>query len=713
MLRFDKTFLRSKFGIRLFTLFVACALLPLFVLLVISYHSVSAELEEQAERRLQELGKSTVMGIIARLNLLDVELQLAEHSLLSGSTGNEFKVNPERFRSIVLKSAASPGRTLAGSPFVPPDLTSSQHDHLDANQPLFHAQEQADGTYRFLLGRNCPSLENSPPSILWGEIENSYLWWGPPRDNTLPAEADLVILLEDLPNPVLSTTELTPEILRTLSEKVSEQSMGSLLWQDAEKVDFRAQYRSANLRPLYGSAAMTIVIGEASNLSMQPFFDFKRNLIGTILLSLWIILLLTIGQIRRHLVPLQELQRGTKEIAEGQLETRVEVQTDDEFADVAASFNSMAGNLEIQFKTLRTSNEFVEAVLSSLNTNRIIDTVLVEFQQLLDSARVVVTLTEREGQSVGHQFYRDSGDTMTTGPLVRKISDSDLEQLHHSRHHVLVPPGAVPPSYYLSDQKTTILPILAFPIFLHGDLVSVIAGSLHASSRLEDSDLALHRHVANQVAVALSNAELVEDLDAMSWGTLTALGRTIDVRSHWTMGHSERVMDLAQRVGKAMGLSDARLDSLLRASLLHDIGKIGVPTDILDKKGSLSPEEMSRVREHVRIGVQILRPVPALRDVVPLVAQHHEWYDGTGYPAGLAGDEICLEAQILAAVDCYDALRSNRPYRAALSHDAVIRYMTKHVGTQFEPQVVDSLLTLLSEDRNRPIIEDRQASIAI
>jgi len=719
--RFDGTFLHSKFGQRLFALFVACALVPILVLLLISYRSVSSELEAQAEQRLQELGKSTVMGIWDRLNLLDVELQLVEYSLTASaapgedqttSSAGEIAVDPGRITSVVLERPSGEVTVIAGPGFAPPSLTEAQYAHLAAENPLLSVRQDPYGEVEVLLAHLVRPVGSTSSTVLWGQIEPTYLWWGPPLDNTLPAQTHLHILASDLQEPLLSTVEAPPALLLDLSQVLPNRSMGELEWQNSEGT-YRAHYRSANTRPVFEFPSLTVVLSEARNLSLQPFFAFKRNLIGIVLLSLWIVLLLTISQIRRHLVPLEVLRKGTQQIAEGRFDARVSVDTGDELAELASSFNSMAGDLERQFKTLTTSNELVQAILSSLNTDRIVDTVLTEFHGLLESDRVVVTLTERDSRSVGHLYRKDSRSEQKEGPLVQPLADADLASLDTHRQHLLLPRGSACPSYFLCDGESTTSQVLALPIYLQDELAAIVAASLGSDTNPEDLDVASLRQVADQVAVALSNARLVEDLDALSWGTLTALARTIDVRSPWTMGHSERVMDMAQRIGRKMGLSESSLHSLLRGSLLHDVGKIGVPSEILDKAGSLTPDEMETVRRHVRIGVQILQPVPALQDVLPVVAQHHEWFDGSGYPAGVAGTEICLEARILAAVDCYDALKSDRPYRAALSPDVVVSYLVEQSGTQFDPQVIEVLLAEVRSESATEGLEEGPSSIAI
>ena len=168
------------------------------------------------------------------------------------------------------------------------------------------------------------------------------------------------------------------------------------------------------------------------------------------------------------------------------------------------------------------------------------------------------------------------------------------------------------------------------------------------------------------------------------------------------MGHSERVTALAQRVGRAMALSDRELDVLHQGSLLHDIGKIGIAAEMLDKPGQLSDDEMEVVRSHVEMGGGILEPVPALTDALPIVLQHHERYDGGGYPRGLVGEEIHLGARILMVADFYDAMRSARPYRAARGREEVLEAIRKEAGKRFDRRVVEVFLEIIADVKEEP-----------
>jgi len=203
--------------------------------------------------------------------------------------------------------------------------------------------------------------------------------------------------------------------------------------------------------------------------------------------------------------------------------------------------------------------------------------------------------------------------------------------------------------------------------------------------------------VAQYHAARLEKDQLkiaVEALEQLDLGTLTALARAIDAKSAWTAGHSERVTNLALKMGHAMRLPTKSLEIMHRGGLLHDIGKIGTPATILDKPGRLEPEEMQTMRDHVKIGVRILEPIPCFREALPIVAQHHEWFDGSGYPAGLAGDNISLHARILAVADCYDAMVSDRPYRKGLPQLQALEILRQRSGTQFDPTVIEVFMRL-------------------
>lgn len=209
-------------------------------------------------------------------------------------------------------------------------------------------------------------------------------------------------------------------------------------------------------------------------------------------------------------------------------------------------------------------------------------------------------------------------------------------------------------------------------------------------------DLEQAGHLARQLAVALANAGLLRELKELNMGTLNALARTVDAKSSWTAGHSERVTQLSFQLGKTMGLSMEQLNDMRTAAYLHDIGKIGIPLSILDKPGPLTDDEFDRIRRHPSIGARILDPISAYRRLIPIVEQHHERYDDRGYPHGLAGEAIHPLARIMAVADAYDAMVSDRPYRKGMPLAKVRSIIHEESGRQFDPEVVNAFELVLT-----------------
>jgi hypothetical protein len=182
-----------------------------------------------------------------------------------------------------------------------------------------------------------------------------------------------------------------------------------------------------------------------------------------------------------------------------------------------------------------------------------------------------------------------------------------------------------------------------------------------------------------------------------------ALTQAVEAKDAYTEGHLRRVSEYAVSVGEKLGLRGQDLETLHHASLLHDIGKIGIPEDVLRKEGPLTPQEIVLMRRHPEIGARMLEKLDVLNDAAPLVLHHQERFDGVrsghypGYPGGLAGDAIPLGARIIAVVDAFDAMTTDRPYRAALPLEEAVAVLRRERGKQFDPRVVDAFLDSLAE----------------
>ena len=198
--------------------------------------------------------------------------------------------------------------------------------------------------------------------------------------------------------------------------------------------------------------------------------------------------------------------------------------------------------------------------------------------------------------------------------------------------------------------------------------------------------------LAQQAATAVHNARLYQEIEAGYLSTVQAMVQVTDARERYAAGHAERVRAYCAAAADALGLDAGQRGTLELAALFHDLGHVGVPETVLNKPGELTAEEWALVRRHPLLGVSILKQVPRMEAVVPVILQHHERYDGQGYPAGLLGDDSSLLAQVLAVADAYEAMTSTRPHRGALPREQAIAELERNSGTQFSPRVVEALI---------------------
>jgi len=172
------------------------------------------------------------------------------------------------------------------------------------------------------------------------------------------------------------------------------------------------------------------------------------------------------------------------------------------------------------------------------------------------------------------------------------------------------------------------------------------------------------------------------------------LTKALTERDPAEAGHAKRVTDLALRIAEAVGAGPRRVAAIQQGGPLHDIGKLTVDIEILHKPSALDEEELAQIRAHPEEGKRLLDGIRSMRAAIDCVLHHHERWDGEGYPYGLRGDEIPMEARIIAVADAYDAMTSERPYRAALSHEDAVNEVRRCSGTQFDPEVAEAFLSL-------------------
>jgi putative nucleotidyltransferase with HDIG domain len=693
-MKIETTFLHSKLARRIFWLFVLCALIPISVLAVVSLRNVTAQLKEQSSRQLHQMSKDEAAAIYERLSFLEADLKLVAFSIrdLSSKTRLPYSAGSNglssnltgRFNGLELVMPDGSRKTLFGEQEPLIDFTAKEQNILHSGKNILSTTECNQPEPCIVLSREL-NAGHPDEGILAAEIHASYLWDVENR----PQDISLCVL-----DPYGRSLFCSAESPSTFPGQVTRSFSGEFEWKLKGR-EYLANYRNLPLDSSFSATHWTIVSSEAKPDVLAPLTRFRTSFLLVFLLALWVILLLSVIQIRRNLVPLAKLKEGTRGIALGDFQTRVEVNSGDEFTELAESFNSMASRIGKQLSSLKVVNEIDRAILSAWDIEKILDVLSDRLGELIPHDLVSVNLFETAGTPTALTYIYGPGPHSPRQMEKVEITAEDLRELANDGQVSILGGSNNLPAYLKPLCARGMRHFLRVPVVLEGRPSAVFTLGHASSSVWTQEDKEHARQLADQVAVALANSHLVNELQELHWGTLTALARAIDAKSPWTLGHSERVTDCAIRIAEAMGLPSRELDIMRRGGLLHDIGKIGTPAEILDKPGKLTAEELREMREHVNIGARILQPIPGLADSMSIVLQHHEWVNGGGYPNGLAREEITLHARIFAVADCFDALVSDRPYRPGMPVKKVMQILQEGAGKQFDPRVLEIFQTIM------------------
>ncbi len=397
--------------------------------------------------------------------------------------------------------------------------------------------------------------------------------------------------------------------------------------------------------------------------------------------------------------PLAELADGARRVADGDFSTKVRVEGSQEIEQLGEAFNEMTDSLRERSESLTkkvlelaTLYEMSRALGSTLDMDELLGSVLDSALRIFDLDLGYVALRDRESSVLSIRAVRGG-----MSDAVNAVRSSMSEWVVREGRPLIFNPD--PTGEGQVDVVTGARAALCVPLSSsEGTIGSITVGSEDLEYRFNAEDVRLLSTIANHVAIAIGNIELFSSLQDAYLATVRSLAAAVDAKDSFTRGHSDRVATYATRIAQRLGVAHEQRVALEMAAYLHDIGKIGVPEEILLKPGRLTEPEMAEMRHHPLIGANILKQVAFPWAITPVVRHHHEHFDGSGYPAGLKGEEIPLLARILTAADSFEAMTADRPYRRGFSEAEAIEELRRCAGTQFDPRVVETLVEIVKEE---------------
>ena len=689
--------LRSSFGRRLLLLFALCIVVPGAVFGYLSLRQVEEKFHQETMRRMRLQSREIGMSIHGGLSSIETEVEFLAGILGEGTTPTLHRSSDWSwlFHNRLLLGATwfrypSPPRTetLYGNPCPPPPQTEAARNHLASGNGLLFIQHDPGGSPRFLLAH---AIRGKAPEreLLVCEVNPDYLWERV-RD-AVPPVTEVAVLSPD-GAPLFQTQPLPVAVIARIEQERRKGPAGNFEWGQGSGT-LLVDHAGVFLKPAFLSDEWIVVVSQPRSEAFAVAKRYTRVLFLSISLVVLIAGLFAHVQIRKNIAPLAVLKEGTLRISGGDFGSRVEIRSGDEFEELGQSFNTMADHLGREFRIQADMGRIVQTILGETAKEKIVEAVLDNVNAIVPCDCVGLSLinTGVIGNAAITYIREDTSIVPSvTGQATLSLSTDEIDRMKSAERNVIMGESAEFGNFLSGWTGTRPAAFLLSPFVSKGELVGFLILGYRNSTNPAPEILIRIRQLADQTATALSRARLLEELAQNDLGTLTALARTVDTNSPWTAGHSVRVTNLAMDIGRELGLPPHEIDLLHRGGLLHDIGKLGIPPSILDKPGMLTEEEFAVVRRHPSKGAEILEPIPNLQKVIPIVVQHHERFDGKGYPNGLSGEFISLHARILALADVADALLSDRPYRPGWSREKVLVYTEENSGLQFDPTVVEA-----------------------
>ncbi len=428
---------------------------------------------------------------------------------------------------------------------------------------------------------------------------------------------------------------------------------------------------------------------------------------GSLLLAISVILgKIFAYRLARPIIMLSEVARDR---AAGETERQFTMERGDEIGVLSESLNIMTQKIdghvreiEHRMKTMETMNKIDKAVLSSISRGDLLERVIGLVSSLFSSSSIALALynDEKNGFDLLSRYQDPVEGILGEKPFV-PFNAIDREEMERIRKLF---------QFSLQDENSQYRGVMEellgrkrgtginVPVYLEEQYLGSMVLARDERNGFSPREMESITMLADQVGVALQSIRAFEEKEQLLVGILLALTRSIDAKSKWTAGHSERVATYSEKIAYRMSMPEQIVRTVTFSAILHDIGKIAVSELILDKPGRLTAEEYAVIKEHPGIGARIIADIPSYNTIVPGILYHHEHWDGGGYPESRRGDEIPIESRIITVADVWDAISADRPYRKGLQKDDAIGFMKSNCGILFDPSIINVFMDIIREE---------------
>jgi diguanylate cyclase (GGDEF)-like protein len=550
-------------------LFIICALFPIITLSTVSYTLVVKQLNTQTQERLHQASKETAYAIFERLLFLEAQMKEVASKVTAGADPSPEELNQvltSYFKSMMIITDTGKRVVLFGSIQNPPEPSLQERDHLNAGKTLVSIRKEG-GLPLFLFMSRRVDPHHLGKGHLVAEINPTFLW-GTSEEET--GQPTVEVFLSDqskmVPISSLPGKAVLPERMASL---LSQSFSGQFEW-FYEGNEYIASYWSVFLKSNFFTPKWTVVVSESKTDVLAPLIHFKKTFFLVFLMSLWVVLLLGITQIRRDLGPIEKLQEATRRIADRKFDVPVTINSGDEFEELAASFNAMSGQLGKQFRALAGAANIDRAILSTLDTKQIVEAVLTGMKEIISCDWVMVTLLESKTLNATRTYIRSSDSVTGELETAVRILPEEATRLRLSSVNIVNATDPHLPSYLAPLVQRGMRSFLILPVFLKETLTAIITLGHSTRQNYNPDDLLHISQLVDQVAVALSNARMVEQIHVLAYyDGLTGLPNRVMFKEQLN-----RLLEFAKRRNQLVAVLFFDLDNFkqINDTLGHDLG---------------------------------------------------------------------------------------------------------------------------------------------